>query len=402
MRYKFLFFLVLVAGLFTSVSYSQYAFTVTAANEQLNADSCKFDMYIGSTGAALTLYSFQLGFTYQISGCNGQTNLLSGAWTNFAAEVTAAGMQNTAPNTTAIVGGKGVIKCAAKISPGGPGTGVVIPQISGTNLGLKWGTLTVRNKAGVALLTDTVNGLRILYSFVTAEYPTKMQSAFALDGTTHTVTDITTSGTYKLKGNGVGLTPVELSSFISNVSGRQVNLNWETKTEVNTKEFEINRASVNTTGSFSAWTTVGSVVAAGTSVAPKQYTYAEKNLQAGKYQYRLKMIDNDGSFKYSQLVETEVALPKEFAISQNYPNPFNPSTKIDYQVPVDAKVIMEVYSITGQKVVELVNQDQQAGYYSVNFGASKLASGVYIYRIAATEKASGKNFSSIKKMMLLK
>ena len=114
------------------------------------------------------------------------------------------------------------------------------------------------------------------------------------------------------------------------------------------------------------------------------------------------MIDNDGSFKYSQLVETEVALPKEFAISQNYPNPFNPSTKIDYQVPVDAKVIMEVYSITGQKVVELVNQDQQAGYYSVNFGASKLASGVYIYRIAATEKASGKNFSSIKKMMLLK
>ena len=116
------------------------------------------------------------------------------------------------------------------------------------------------------------------------------------------------------------------------------------------------------------------------------------------------MIDNNGSYKYSSVVETEISLPKEFAISQNYPNPFNPSTKIDYQVPVDAKVILEVYNITGQKVVELVNQDQQAGYYSVNFGSSssKLASGVYIYRIVATEKANGNNFSSIKKMMLLK
>jgi Secretion system C-terminal sorting domain len=116
------------------------------------------------------------------------------------------------------------------------------------------------------------------------------------------------------------------------------------------------------------------------------------------------MIDNDGSYKLSDAVETVIAVPKDFELSQNYPNPFNPSTKINYQVPVDAKVILEVYNIAGQKVVELVNQDQPAGFYSVSFGTSsnKLASGVYIYRIAATEKVSGKNFSSIKKMMLLK
>jgi hypothetical protein len=114
------------------------------------------------------------------------------------------------------------------------------------------------------------------------------------------------------------------------------------------------------------------------------------------------MVDNDGSFNYSSVEAAEVAIPKDFAISQNYPNPFNPSTKIDYQVPVDAKVIMEVYNIAGQKVFELVNQEQSAGYYTVDFGASKLSSGVYIYRLSASDKATGNNFSSIKKMMLLK
>jgi hypothetical protein len=114
------------------------------------------------------------------------------------------------------------------------------------------------------------------------------------------------------------------------------------------------------------------------------------------------MVDNDGSFSYSSVEAAEVAIPKDFAVSQNYPNPFNPSTKIDYQVPVDAKVILEVYNIAGQKVVELVNQEQSAGYYKIDFGASKLSSGVYIYRIVASDKATGNNFSSIKKMMLLK
>jgi hypothetical protein len=114
------------------------------------------------------------------------------------------------------------------------------------------------------------------------------------------------------------------------------------------------------------------------------------------------MVDNNGTFEYSKVIETAIALPKNFELSQNYPNPFNPSTKIDYQVPVDAKVVMEVYNIAGQKVVELVNQQMSAGYYTVDFGTSKLSSGVYIYRFSANDKVTGNNFSSIKKMMLLK
>ena len=151
-----------------------------------------------------------------------------------------------------------------------------------------------------------------------------------------------------------------------------------------------------------SWSTVGTVKASVLSNSPKSYSYTDSKLQSGKYQYRLKMVDNNGTFSYSKVEGAEVAIPKDFAVSQNYPNPFNPSTKIDYQVPVDAKVILEVYNIAGQKVVELVNKEQSAGYYTLDFGVSKLSSGVYIYRLVASDKATGNIFSSIKKMMLLK
>jgi hypothetical protein len=154
--------------------------------------------------------------------------------------------------------------------------------------------------------------------------------------------------------------------------------------------------------STNTWSAIASVQANGNSNSPKKYTFTDTKLQSGKYQYRLKMVDNDGSYKYSSVEAAEVAIPKDFQVSQNYPNPFNPSTKIDYQVPVDAKVLLEVYNIAGQKVVELVNQTMSAGYYTVDFGASKLSSGVYIYRLAASDAATGNNFSAIKKMMLLK
>ncbi|MDR3611518.1 MAG: T9SS type A sorting domain-containing protein, partial [Ignavibacteriaceae bacterium] len=192
--------------------------------------------------------------------------------------------------------------------------------------------------------------------------------------------------------------PVELTSFQSNVQGRTIVLNWATSTEKNSNRFEVQRSSAST-----GWLTVSSVKASVLSNSTKEYSYSDNKLQSGKYQYRLKMIDNDGTFSYSKVAEAEVSVPKDFQVSQNYPNPFNPTTKIDYQVPVDARVIMEVYNIAGQKVAEVVNQDQSAGYYTVDFGSSyRLSSGVYIYRLTASDKVTGNNFSSIKKMMLLK
>lgn len=116
-------------------------------------------------------------------------------------------------------------------------------------------------------------------------------------------------------------------------------------------------------------------------------------------------LTSSGTLNKSGYVDesTDMDSPKDFALDQNYPNPFNPTTQIKYQVPVDAKVILEVYDIAGQKIAELVNKDQSAGNYAIDFGSTgQLASGVYIYRMTATGKATGINFSAVKKMMLIK
>ena len=89
-------------------------------------------------------------------------------------------------------------------------------------------------------------------------------------------------------------------------------------------------------------------------------------------------------------------IPNNFALLQNYPNPFNPSTEIKYSIPKSGIVTLKVYNLLGQEVATLVNQEQKSGNYVVNFDASKLASGVYMYRIEAN------GFSLTKKMALLK
>ncbi len=193
--------------------------------------------------------------------------------------------------------------------------------------------------------------------------------------------------------------PIEMNAFTAISNSREVILFWETKGEINSSKFEVERSSANT----DSWVKVGEVSASGNSNSPKQYNFTDKKLNSGKYSYRLKMVDSDGSFKYSDVVEAEVALPKEYALSQNYPNPFNPTTRIDYQLPFDSKVTLELYGITGEKVATLINSELSAGYYTtdINASAMNLASGVYIYRMTAQNQTE-KNFVQVKKLMLTK
>ncbi len=95
-------------------------------------------------------------------------------------------------------------------------------------------------------------------------------------------------------------------------------------------------------------------------------------------------------------VEEDGTLPQEYALKQNYPNPFNPTTNIDFSLPNSSNVKLNVYSITGQLVAELVNNMMPAGYHNVQFDASQLASGIYLYAISADD------FSFSKKMILMK
>lgn len=102
-----------------------------------------------------------------------------------------------------------------------------------------------------------------------------------------------------------------------------------------------------------------------------------------------------GSTVTGDLEDVKV-IPTEFALFQNFPNPFNPSTLIKYQVPEKSFVSIKVYDLLGMELATLVNEDKSAGSYEVNFDASQLSSGFYIYSIKAG------NFTSTKKMMLVK
>lgn len=91
-----------------------------------------------------------------------------------------------------------------------------------------------------------------------------------------------------------------------------------------------------------------------------------------------------------------VEVPNHYSLSQNYPNPFNPSTKIKYGIPKAGNITLKVYDLLGKEVATLVNETKQQGYYTVEFDAIDLSSGVYFYKITAG------NFTAIKKMLLVK
>jgi photosystem II stability/assembly factor-like uncharacterized protein len=93
---------------------------------------------------------------------------------------------------------------------------------------------------------------------------------------------------------------------------------------------------------------------------------------------------------------SEENIPKEFSLAQNYPNPFNPTTTIKYSVPKSSLVVLKIYDVLGNEIATLVNEEKERGVYTVNFDASQLASGIYLYRLQAG------SFIETKKMILLK
>jgi len=189
--------------------------------------------------------------------------------------------------------------------------------------------------------------------------------------------------------------PVELTSFTASVSGNAVTLNWSTATELNNHGFEIERKAEE------SFRTIGFIQGYGTTTETQNYSFADNNVEAGAYFYRLKQVDFNGSYAYSDVVEVEVLAPDVFALQQNYPNPFNPNTMITYSLAVDSKVTLKVFDVLGQEVVTLINGNVTAGRQEINFDASNLNSGVYFYQIKAVG-IDGNNFNSVKKMILTK
>jgi V8-like Glu-specific endopeptidase len=187
------------------------------------------------------------------------------------------------------------------------------------------------------------------------------------------------------------LVPVELTTFTAASNGADVEVSWTTATETNNQGFDIER-----TSDGSVFEQVGFVPGFGTTTEPKTYSFIDTKLSSGKYSYRLRQIDFDGSFSYSQTIEVEIVAPSSFGLEQNYPNPFNPTTTIRFSIPVEADVKLSVYNTLGQEVAEILSARLKEGYHEVDFDAGSLTSGIYFYRLEAEK------FVDVKKMIILK
>ncbi|MFA6468516.1 MAG: T9SS type A sorting domain-containing protein [Bacteroidota bacterium] len=192
--------------------------------------------------------------------------------------------------------------------------------------------------------------------------------------------------------------PVELVSFTAVLQRNKIELLWKTATEADNYGFEIERRSINHGNSNNDdWKNVGFVKGNGTSNAPNEYSFTDTNVPSGRFAYRLKQVDRDGTFAYSQEVESGSALmPSRPTLHQNFPNPFNPSTSIQYDLPVRSHITVRIYDSIGRLVSELESGVKEAGRYSTTFNGSQLASGIYFIRMRAG------NEMQIKKMQLIK
>jgi hypothetical protein len=197
-------------------------------------------------------------------------------------------------------------------------------------------------------------------------------------------------------GNDIPL-PVELVSFTVKVNNLSAQLNWITATEVNNYGFDIERSVGN-----EVWKMIGFVEGHGNSNSANQYSFTDDNLVGGStfryrlnFRYRLKQIDHNGQYEYSDIIEVGI-VPTKLKLYQNYPNPFNPSTLINYHIPEAGFVTLKVYDVIGKEVANLVSENKGQGSYGVTFDASNLPSGIYVYQLKVN------SFIETKKMVLMK
>lgn len=172
--------------------------------------------------------------------------------------------------------------------------------------------------------------------------------------------------------------PVELSFFDGKIDNNKILLSWETKSEINTKEFEVQKL-LN-----EQWITIGKVAANGNTNKTNFYNFIDNSLIMKNQEYRVKIIDNDGKYNYSYQINVNGVLPLKFSLEQNYPNPFNPMTKIRFTIPVEYSnnvTSLKVYDVLGKEIETLVNEVKEAGNYEVTFDARKLGSGIFIYQL---------------------
>ena len=187
------------------------------------------------------------------------------------------------------------------------------------------------------------------------------------------------------------IVPVELTSFLAEVDNNIVTLKWSTSTETNNVGFEILKSSDNQN-----WNSLVFINGNGTTTFIHNYQFTFRIETSGIFYFKLKQVDYNGEYTYSNTIEVDISSPLSFELSQNYPNPFNSSTIIRYQLPKDNFISLKVYDVLGNEVKTLIEGNKIAGYYSIILDANYLSSGIYFYKLTAGA------YSSTKKLILLK
>ena len=246
---------------------------------------------------------------------------------------------------------------------------------------------------------NAVTGLRGVYQLGNGNYMvTSGTGVHILDGTSGNLISTPVSG---VSGRFISdfdpdILPVELTSFSAKTTESGITLSWQTATETNNSGFSIERG-LNKNN----FETIGFVTGFGTTSETQNYSFVDNNVAVGTYYYRLKQIDFDGSFEYSGTIEVDFTGPTKFSLLQNYPNPFNPTTTLQFTLPADASVMLNVYNLVGEKVAEVINEELAAGLHKIQFNGENLSSGLYLYKLNVFGK-DGSNYSAVKKMTLLK
>ncbi len=172
--------------------------------------------------------------------------------------------------------------------------------------------------------------------------------------------------------------PLKLLSFNGQLQNDKVYLYWETTNEKNVLGFDIERMTGST------WEKMGFVPSGSTNVLSNHYTFNDNSPEKGTNYYRLKIVDIDGKFAYSDIISIEIK-PDHNIVYQNFPNPFSNFTNIKFEIAEEAPVKIIVYNATGVKVAVLMNEIKQPGVYQVQWNAESAAPGHYYYKVIVEE-----------------
>ncbi len=186
--------------------------------------------------------------------------------------------------------------------------------------------------------------------------------------------------------------PVELTGLDVVTADRSATLNWGTATEDNNAGFDVEYARAG-----SEFIQAGFVDGNGSTTEVSEYSYTVEDLLPGKYNFRLKQIDFDGQFEYSDVVEANVSIPGKYILDNAYPNPFNPQTTVNFAVAEEQEVRYELYDATGRLVKTLFSGIVEASEtQTLRIDASDLTSGIYIGVLI------GQGFNTSQRLVLVK